>query len=71
MNKDDINEIQENAWMTMDIFLDVIKDLDRHCNDKKIKRPILLFLDGFRGHLSLEISEYCQEKRIQLILFRQ
>ena len=38
--------------------------LHRACNE-----PVLLFLDGFRGYLSLAISEFCRENQIQLILF--
>ena len=61
--------VQDNAWMTMDIFLEVVKDLNNHVVKNNIKKPVLLFLDGFRGYLSLAISEFCRENQIQLILF--
>ena len=38
-----------------------------YCLANEIPFPIILYVDGFGGHFSLEISEYCREKDIILL----
>ena len=60
----------ERGFVNREIFLLILKDLAKHLDDKKIKRPFILFIDGYKGHLGLEISLFCKENGIQLILFK-
>ena len=62
--------VTPNGYVTCEAFKDVVRDLDRHLTDKQIQRPVILFVDGFAGHLSPEISELCRELDIRLRLFR-
>ena len=60
----------ERGFVNREIFLLILKDLAKHLDDKKIKRPFILFIDGYKGHLGLKISLFCKENGIQLILFK-
>ena len=62
--------VSESGYVTRAVFLDVLKDLDRHLTEKGIKRPVVLFIDGYAGHLGPAISDYCKEHGIVLRLFR-
>ena len=54
----------EKGYVNHEIFIDVLKDLTDHLDRKNIARPVI---DGFSGHLSLEIAEFCVEFGIQLL----
>ena len=58
----------EKGYVNREIFLDVLRDLNDHLNRRNIARPVMLLIDGFSGHLGLEIAEFCVEFGIQLIL---
>ena len=60
----------EKGYVNRDIFLDVLRDLSDHVENNNIQRPVILFIDGFSGHLGLSVAEFCSEFRIQLILLR-
>ena len=60
----------ESGYVNREIFLDILSDLDQHLTTHNIVRPVLLFVDGFSGHLGLAIAEYCLEHEIQLVLLR-
>ena len=60
----------ESGYVNRETFLDILSDLDHHLTTHNIVRPVLLFVDGFSGHLGLAIAEYCLEHQIQLVLLR-
>lgn len=60
----------EKGYVNREIFCAVLKDLSDHLDRKNIQRPVILFIDGFSGHLGLEVAEFCVEFGIQLILLR-
>ena len=62
--------VSENGYVNRDVMLDIIRDLDEHCTKHAVQRPVVLFLDGFRGHFSMQISALCREKQIQPWVFR-
>ena len=62
--------VSKSGYVTREVFLEILKDLDRHLTEKGIKRPVILFIDGYAGHLGPSISDYCKEHGIQLRLFR-
>ena len=57
-----------SGYITREIFLDFLSDLTDHITENNIPRPVILVIDGFRGHLGLAISEYCDQNGIQLML---
>ena len=59
-----------SGYVTREIFLDILSDLTDHITENNIPRPVILVIDGFRGHLVLAISEYCDQNGIQLMLLR-
>ena len=59
----------EKGYVNREIFLDILKDLSDYLDENNIERPVVLFIDGFSGHLGLAIAEFCEEFGIQLILF--
>ena len=59
----------EKGYVNREIFLEILKDLSDHIDENNIERPVVLFIDGFSGHLGLAIAEFCEEFAIQLILF--
>ena len=62
--------VTKKGYVTCAVFMDIIRDLDKHLTDKNVKRPVILFVDGFAGHLSPEIAALCRDLDIRLRLFR-
>ena len=59
-----------SGYVTREVFLEILSDLTDHITEQNVPRPVLLVIDGFRGHLGLAISEYCDQNGIQLLLLR-
>lgn len=58
----------DSGWMTSELFYGYIAYIfEPWLTSKKIKRPILLFIDGHRSHLTLHLSKFCSEHEIVLI----
>ena len=49
-------------------MLEVLADLDEWLTAEDIPRPVILIIDGHKGHTGLE--EYCLSRDIQLWLLR-
>ena len=60
----------EKGYMTRVLFLHVLSDLDEWLTSNNIPRPVVLVMDGFSGHLGLEVAEFCESRDIQLWLLR-
>ena len=59
----------KNGWIDTELFVDWLKLVfEPHLVTNNITRPVLLFVDGARVHISLEASEFCDEKNILLYL---
>ena len=61
--------VSKHGYVTREVMKDIVKDLDKHLTDKAIQRPVILFLDGYAGHLGPDITELCRELDIRLRLF--
>ena len=56
-----------SGWMDQTLFLQWLRNVfDPTLTVMKITRPVLLIIDGAHVHLSLWISEFCDEKNIIL-----
>ena len=60
-----------SGWMDQTLFLQWLRNVfDPTLTVMKITRPVLLIIDGTRVHLSLWISEFCDEKNIILYVLQ-
>ena len=62
--------VAKKGYVTCEVFKEILRDLDKHLTEKNIPRPVILFMDGYAGHLSPEIRELALELNIRLWLFR-
>ncbi|KAL0830073.1 hypothetical protein ABMA28_003530 [Loxostege sticticalis] len=57
----------ETGWMKADIFYDyIVKGLNKWVEERNVPKPVLVFVDGHKSHLTLRLSEYCNENGIIL-----
>ncbi|KAJ8912480.1 hypothetical protein NQ315_014580 [Exocentrus adspersus] len=57
----------DSGWMRGDIFFEFVANgLNKWLDDQKIKRPVLFLVDGHRSHMSLQLSQFCDENKIIL-----
>lgn len=60
----------ERGWMTAEAFYNYIKDgFYPWLLKNKIEFPVILFVDGHVSHVTLQLSLFCTEKRIELFGF--
>lgn len=58
----------ENGWMTSESFYEYVANVFQpFLQDKNIPLPVLLFVDGHKSHLTLNISRFCSQNNIVLI----
>lgn len=58
----------ETGWMTAETFYEYITNIFLpFLNDVNIERPVIVFLDGHKSHLSLHLSKFCREHGLILI----
>ena len=58
----------ERGWMTAESFYKYISgQFYPWLIKNKIEFPVVLFVDGHSSHLTLELAQFCKEKKIELI----
>lgn len=58
----------DNGYMTASNFYEYIANaFEPWLTEKKIERPVILYLDGHASHLTLPLSTFCAEHKIILI----
>lgn len=58
----------ESGWMTGETFFEYIANVFYpSLVERKIKFPVILFVDGHTSHLTMNLSEFCREKAIVLV----
>ena len=62
--------VTANGYVTREAFMDILQDLDEYLVEKNVTRPVILFMDGQKGHISLEAAAFCKLKQIQPWLLR-
>lgn len=51
--------------MKANIFYDyIVKGLNKRVEDQYIPKPVLVFVDDQKNHLTMRLSEYCEENNI-------
>ena len=58
--------MSDKGWMDSETFLACLSSLVSFCNEKVIERPVILFVDGYSAHCSLEAARYCAMNDIHL-----
>ncbi|KAJ8936736.1 hypothetical protein NQ314_012183 [Rhamnusium bicolor] len=57
----------DSGWMKSEVFYEyIVKELNKWLSDNNIKRPVLLFIDGHKSHMTLALSEACEKNQIIL-----
>lgn len=58
----------DSGWMHKETFYNYIKNVFHpELKRKEVTFPVVLFVDGHKSHVSLELSELCRELQIELI----
>ncbi len=58
----------ETGWINSECFFEYIANVFvPYLNGRSISRPVVVFLDGHKSHLSQEVSELCRENGIVLV----
>lgn len=57
----------DTGWMKGDVFYEyIVNDFNKWVSDNNIKRPIILFIDGHKSHMTMALSEACERNGIIL-----
>jgi len=58
----------ETGWMTSETFFEYMANIFLpFINESNIFRPVIVFLDGHKSHLSLHLSKLCRENGLILV----
>lgn len=58
----------ESGWMTGESFFEYISNVFiPYLNEKEICRPVIVFLDGHKSHLTFQLSKFCRDNQIHLV----
>ncbi|KAI5696630.1 hypothetical protein M8J76_009934 [Diaphorina citri] len=59
--------ISETGWMRSDVFFEYIANtVNPWLNNNDVTKPVLLFVDGHKSHLTMELSTFCSANGIIL-----
>jgi hypothetical protein len=57
----------DKGWMTADAFFEYISnDFNKWIIQEKIPKPVIVFIDGHKSHMSLPLSQFCDANGIVL-----
>lgn len=57
----------DSGWMRSDVFYEYVANgLHQWILDNNIQKPVIFFVDGHRSHMSIELSQFCDENQIIL-----
>ncbi|XP_055707130.1 uncharacterized protein LOC129804093 isoform X1 [Phlebotomus papatasi] len=60
--------LSQSGSMTAEVFFDYIKNVFYpEILRRQVQLPIILFVDGHRSHMSMYLSEFCQQVQIEII----
>ncbi|XP_055716730.1 uncharacterized protein LOC129810343 [Phlebotomus papatasi] len=58
----------DSGWMTGKLFYEYIANVFyKWLLKRNIEFPVVLYLDGHSSHLTMELSDFCKEKQIEII----
>lgn len=57
-----------NGWMTSETFFEYMSNIFLpFLIENNVERPVIVFLDGHKSHLSLYLSKFCRENKIIMV----
>lgn len=57
----------EKGWMTSEVFYEYLcNDFNKWLLKENIPRPVILFVDGHKSHLTMATSQWCDENQVIL-----
>lgn len=57
----------ETGWMRSEVFYEyIVNGVDKWLKDNNTPRPVILFIDGHKSHLTWHLSKWCDENGIIL-----
>lgn len=60
--------VADNGYMTSKAFYEyIVNEFEPWLTKMNLKRPVIFYLDKHVSHLSLELSQFCEEKKIIII----
>lgn len=60
--------LSDSGWINSEVFFEYMSNhFNNYLDAKNVQRPVILFVDGHRSHLSPEVSTFCSENQIVLI----
>lgn len=63
--------LSDSGWINSEVFFEYMSNhFNNYLDAKNLQRPVILFVDGHRTHLSPEVSTFCSENQIVLIAIR-
>lgn len=57
------------GWMDSELFLTCLCVFIPDLNDRQVRQPVLLFVEGHSTHLTIEASDICSENAVYRILY--
>lgn len=58
----------DSGWINSEVFFEYIANaFVDHLDEQSIVRPVILFVDGHKSHLTPGVSDFCKENQIILL----
>ena len=59
----------ESGWMKAETFFEFIANgFVPYLEEHEIRKPVVLFVDGHKTHLTMQVSQYCEDHEVILYL---
>ena len=62
-------DVAECGYVTHEVYLNILSDLDEHLTANDIPRPMLLYVDGYK--VRYLFSTGCPKKTLCIVLMRE
>ena len=60
-------DVAPKGFVRRSTFLRILKRFDLWLTNNSVKRPVILWVDGYDGHKGLDIAQFCRERQIFLL----
>ena len=60
-------DVAPKGFVRRSTFLRILKRFDLWLTNNSVKRPVILWVDGYDGHKGLDIAAFCRERQIFLL----
>ena len=60
-------DVAPKGFVRRSTFLRILQRFDKWLTENKVKRPVILWVDGYDGHKGLDIAQFCKENQIFML----